>query len=231
MKRPDLRLPALPVLLAGAIVATLVARPARALDFGWGLFGGFNYVPSPGDFVNDMATIRAQQGRQARPSHAPLSGNPNSFHNRLRDDSFIPSYNVGSRRPPAYQPAPRVSPGLTSHASTPPPPAPKPLIPVASFFDASQRLVWPGEAPVEGDLKEKRDRSDQAMLVVLNETKQQGTASITSVAEARQKLLAYGQPALQAARRDQTPRIAENFHSFLLELYESLAQAATPPQS
>jgi hypothetical protein len=74
----------------------------------------------------------------------------------------------------------------------------------------------------------KRDRSDEASLVVLNETKQQTVASITSITEARERLLEYGRPALQEVRREQTPRIADSFHLFLLSLYESLAQAASP---
>jgi hypothetical protein len=233
MKRRNRRFPTLLVLLVGATVTSLGARPAQAQwDMGWGLFGGFNTVPSPGNFLNDRALIQASRGIQPRPSHSPLSGNPNAYFNRVRDNGFVPHYNVQSRLPPAYQPASRRSLGLTSNAPTPPQPAtaqpaPRPLLPVASFFDAAQRLVWPGEAPVDGDLREKRDTSDQASLVVLNETKEQGVASITSVVEARQRLLDYGQPALQAVRRDQTPRIADSFHHFLLSLYESLAQAAT----
>src|SRR5437588_152801 len=56
-------------------------------------------------------------------------------------------------------------------------------------------------------------------------------ASLTTVTDARQKLLGYGQPALKAIRTQATPRIADTFHLFLLSLYESLAQAATPPGS
>ena len=241
MKKDNRRFPSLLVLLVGASLTSLGARPAQAQwEMGWGMFGGFNTVPSPGNFLNDRALGAANRGIQSRPSHAPLSGNPNAYFNRVRDNGFVPHYNVQSSLPPAYQPASRSSLGLTSNASTSPrpapvspapqpaaaQPAPRPLIPLASFFDAAERLIWPGEAPVDGDLRGKRDTSDQASLVVLNETKRQAVASITSVAEARQKLLDYGQPALQAVRLDQTPRIADSFHQFLLSLYESLAQAA-----
>jgi hypothetical protein len=202
------------------------------------MFGGFNYVPSPGQFLNDRALSQGARGMQSRPSHSPLSGNPNAYFNRVRDNGLVPHYDVQSQLPPAYQPAPRRSPGLASSAPAAPPsetstapaqPAPKPVLPLSSFFNAAQQLVWPAEAPVDGDLGEKRNSSDQASLVVLNETKQQGVASITSVAEARQRLLDYGQPALQAVRQVQTPRIADTFHLFLLSLYEALAQAATGP--
>ena len=233
MKRRNRRFPALLVLLVGATVTALGARPARAQwEMGWGLFGGFNSVPSPGHFLNDRALTQASRGIQSRPSHSPLSGNSNAYFNRVRDNGFVPHYDVQSRRSPAYQPAPRRSPGLASNAPTASQPAtaqpaPKPVLSLASFFDDAQQLVWPGEAPVGGELREKRDSSDQASLLVLNEMKQQGVASITSVAEARQRLLDYGQPALQAVRQVQTPRIADTFHLFLLALYESLAQAAT----
>jgi hypothetical protein len=82
-----------------------------------------------------------------------------------------------------------------------------------------------------GDLKAKRDLSDQASLVVLEETQQHPAASITTVTEARQRLLDYGRPALQAIRAESTPRIADVFHAFLLALYDSLEQAAWPPEA
>jgi hypothetical protein len=46
------------------------------------------------------------------------------------------------------------------------------------------------------------------------------------VAESRQRLIDYGQPALRYVREHETARIADGFHGFLLSLYDSLAQAA-----
>jgi hypothetical protein len=227
------RLRGLLALFAGMTIHCLATSPARAIDFGFGWFGGFNYVPSPGDFLNERANIQALRGMQPRPSHSPYAGNPNAYFNRIRDPGFVPRYDTARRRSPAYQPAPTASPGDVAAA---PQPAgvmaiPRPLVPLASFFDASLTLVWPSESPVEGDLKEKRDTSDRSCLVVLNETKQQRIATITSVTMARQHLIDYGQPALQAIRQRSTPRISDAFHLFLLSLYESLAQAAMPPES
>ena len=71
-------------------------------------------------------------------------------------------------------------------------------------------------------------RSDKACDVVLAENKKDGVASLASVTDARQKLLDYGRPALAHARAHETPRLADTFHMFLLSLYESLAQAASP---
>jgi hypothetical protein len=50
------------------------------------------------------------------------------------------------------------------------------------------------------------------------------------VAEARQKLLDYGRPALHYVKAHETPRVADSFHGFLLSLYDSLAQAALSGQ-
>ncbi len=56
------------------------------------------------------------------------------------------------------------------------------------------------------------------------------TASVSSAAFARQKLLDYGRPALQEIRSSSTPAISDAFHMFLLSLYDSLAQSAAPPE-
>jgi hypothetical protein len=90
------------------------------------------------------------------------------------------------------------------------------------------KLVWPSESPVDGELGEKRDTSDQASLGVLKETKEHQLASLATVADARQKLLDYGRPALQQIRVVATTRIADIFHEFMLSLYDSLEQAAVP---
>jgi hypothetical protein len=99
------------------------------------------------------------------------------------------------------------------------------------FFDASLRLVWPQESPVEGEFKEKRDISDQASLAVLKQTQAYGSAPITSATEARQKLVNYGKPALQHLRAVATPPIADSFHRFLLSLYDSLEASTWPPEA
>ena len=106
----------------------------------------------------------------------------------------------------------------------------RPVVPIGSFFDASRILVWPSDAPVEGDLITKRDTSDQACLVVSDLVDKYRSAPITTVTYARNRLLEYGQPALQLIRSHSTPRIAENFHQFLLSLYDSLAAAANPTE-
>jgi hypothetical protein len=223
-------------ILAGAVVLGSGPGPARAQwGFGPGLIP-FNPAPSPTDFLNQHAAINAARGQQAPASFRPYANNPNSFHNRLRDNSFVPSYDVRRRRRSSDRPQAVRSLGNTARATAEPEPAPaapspRPAPPLASYFDASQpqQLVWPGEAPVTGILGKKRDLAGYACLIVLEETRLHHVASITTVTAAREKLLDYGRPALEHVRMESTATIANMFHDFLLSLYDSLARAASAP--
>ncbi len=220
-------------ILLGVAVLALGSNPTRA-DWGWG-FGAFNYVPQPGNFLNDRALIHAANPQRGPISHSPYAGNPNAYFNRVRDNGFVSSYDVGRRIPPSQRvnsPV-SVSPGERTANPTPSraastPTTPRPMVPLPSFFNSARQLVWPSDSPVAGDLKPKRDIADAGCLVVLGEYQAQGRATIGSVTDSRQKLIDYGQPALQEIRTYATPRIADAFHLFLLSLYESLAQAANP---
>jgi hypothetical protein len=219
-------------LVMGMAALVLGSTPAWAMfDMGYGFgFGMGGMVPSVSGYLNDHALVGAARGMQGVPSRTPLAGNPNSFHNRLRDDGFVSHRDVRRRQPPTYRPLPMASlgNGRQVQQSQAPAAAPQPDLPLVSFFDTMRRLIWPGESPVNGDLKELREISDLASLSVLDETKQSGTASITMVTIARERLLDYGRPALREIRANATTRIADSFHQFMLSLYESLAQAATP---
>jgi hypothetical protein len=212
-------------LLLGAALLGPGANEARAY-FGFGI-GAFNYVPSPGDFLNQHSLSNASRAR-GPVNNSIYAGNPNSYLNNIRDNGFVPSWDVSRRVPPAQRPYP-----VRATSAVPAPtqtvnPAPRPVHPLPSFFNDARQLVWPSDAPVAGDLQRKRDISDEGCLVVLGELQTQGRASTTSVADSRQKLLDYGQPALQQIRASSTVRLADAFHLFLLSLYESLAQAANP---
>jgi hypothetical protein len=213
------------------MVIVLGTCPALAFfDMGYGMgWGMFHTGPSPSTtFVNDLALIRAGQPRNL-PSQTPYANNPNSYINRIRDNGFVSHGDVRRRRAPTYQPEPTASLGNSVQAAAQPAAAKaatNPLETLSGFFDTSQKLVWPSDSPSDGELKEKREISNQAILTVLEETKQQGTASISTVAYARQRLLNYGRPALQEIRETATPRIADSFHSFMLSLYDALAQVA-----
>lgn len=240
----DRRWPGSFVLLVGVVLLAADARPARAqwgpgmgvLGAGWG-WGGFGSMPSPSTtLLNDHAIARMNvaAGRMPGRSHSAYGNNPNSYINRVRDNGFVSHWDVERRRPPSYRTAPPVSldssrrtAGRSSEPATAPAAAPaREVVPLGSFFDKMSQLVWPQESPLEGEFATKRRLTDEATLVVWDEVKRQGIASVDSVTEARARLIAYGKPALELLREHSTTPIADAFHRFLLSLYDSLADAA-----
>jgi hypothetical protein len=224
---------AIAALVLGSSDAHAQFGVGMGLGGGMGMGFGFHQVPSPTGYLNQQALAAANRPREGVPSRTPYANNPNSYINRLRDPGFASTYDVRQRRPPSYRPRP-VS-ASTANRSQPQSQrgellAGNPILPLASFFDASQKLIWPSESPTAGELQEKRNVSDEATLAVFVETKRQITASVSSAAFARQKLLDYGRPALEVIRSKATPAISDAFHMFLLSLYDSLAQSAEPPQ-
>ncbi len=219
----------------GFVAAMMVtiggASPAAAqwgIGMGYGIFGGVG--PSPlTQLLNQHALTRAAGGSRG-PSRTPYSGNSNSYLNRVRDNGFVSHYDVARRAAPSYRSTPSAPRSLANRPESRSPAAAEkaapPITPLASFFDSAMNLIWPSESPVDGDLRAKRDVSDHASRAVLDESKQQGAASLASVTDARQKLIDYGKPALQEIRARGTPPIADAFHNFLLSLYDSLAAAA-----
>ncbi len=222
--------------LVAAAALELGASQVHAIGYGYGIMGGFNYVPSPGDFINQHSMLNASRAG-APVSNNVYAGNPNAYINRIRDSGFVPHSGIVDRRSPGYQASrwrPQQSLGQASNsqpqtAAASAAAAPRrPVVAIGSFFDTSRMLVWPSDSPVEGDLVTKRDTSDQACLVVSDLVDKFRSAPITTVTYARTRLLEYGQPALQYIRSHSTPRIADNFHQFMLSLYDSLAVAANP---
>jgi hypothetical protein len=108
-----------------------------------------------------------------------------------------------------------------------------PVIPIGSFFDGSNRLVWPADAPSSAGLGEKRSTADDAVLAVLTEVRSKGTASVAAATTARTALLNYTEPAMRLLQATTTPRVADATHLFFLSLYHSVGQSAnldtTPP--
>jgi hypothetical protein len=211
------------------VAAVVLLAPDRAqAQFGFGGFGGFGYggfgfrpVPTPETFINSLALTNAAHP-PALPSRNVYANNANSYLNHVRDNGFVDRYSVDRREMPSYR-------NPTRPQVAPPPQVPS--LPLASFYNAENVLVWPGDSPMEGDLKEKRAVFDQSSAVVISESKKYGVASMASVTDARNKLLDYGRPALAYTRAHDTPRISDSFHMFMLSLYESLAQAINPGQT
>ncbi len=194
--------------------------------FGFG-FGAFSQVPKPESFLYQKALVDAG----ATPRCPPVTSTPtikcptsttfvptrlSSATRSRRDDRA--HYGYGPHRPsPATT---RTATNVAPHIS---------VWPLSSFYDEKNQLVWPGDAPTAGELKEKRAIFDRASDVVLAETKKNGVASVATVTDARQKLLDYGRPGLQYVRAHENPRVSDTYHMFLLSLYESLAHAVNLP--
>jgi hypothetical protein len=197
-------------------------------------FGGFGFgfggaVEQPGTFLNSVALAQMNHVRGPMQNNV-YAGNPNSYINHVRDNGFVDQYSPYRRQPNYYgYGSPSSAPGRNMTQTAMSTPRSKPLVPLTSFFNAQNQLVWPADAPMADALKEKRTLSDQATRAVMDEVKKNGVASLATVTDSRQKLLDYGRPALQYVRAHETPRIADSFHGFLLMLYYSLAQAANPP--
>jgi hypothetical protein len=223
--------------LTALIAAVVSGFGAGRAEAQWGLGGGgigffggglVPFVEQPGNYVNQVAIAQMAHVRGPMQNNV-YAGNPNSYINHVRDNGFVDRYSVERREPSYYsrstsrvQRVQRTTPTAMTVATG------RPVIPLASFYNAANQLVWPADSPTADDLMGKRGTFDQASQLVLDETRKNGVASIASVTEARQKLLDYGRPALHYVRVHQTPRVADTFHGFLLELYDSLAQAANP---
>ncbi len=231
--------PARSALLAAAL-ASLTLAPGRAQaqfggGYGYGLYN-FNYQPPEIGYLNQRSL--ANGARATGPvQNNVYANNPNSYVNHLHDQGFQfqERYDVESRRasedrylyrPSTMPTTPTPSPSSAPTASRPAPP----MVPLSSFFDRDGKLIWPDEAPAAGDLGKSRQAADRACLAALNDYNLRGLAELSTVTEARARVIDYGRPALQSIRATATPRIADTFHMFLLELYESLAQAATVPK-
>ncbi len=222
--------------IVAAAAFGLGPRRAEAQFFGLGtgadgfglVVGGYSQVPTPESFLYQKAL--ADAGRDSRtPSRDAYASNPNSYVNHIRDNGSVERYPVVRREDGArhgYGPR-RPSPAKTRAATNVAPQLP--VLPLSSFYDQKNQLVWPAVAPTAGELKEKQTTFDRASELVLAETKKYGVASEATVTDARQKLLDYGRPGLQYVRAHQTAGVPDSYHMFLLSLYDSLEQAANPP--
>ncbi|MBX6312530.1 MAG: hypothetical protein IRY99_06365, partial [Isosphaeraceae bacterium] len=179
------------------------------------------------NYLNERSLQAGAAAYAARPHNltAPMV--------QVRDNNALAEfqkYDVATRRAMEER--------VARYPETPAPAPPSrdaPAVPLAvslgNFFNRYGELVWPAEAPTHGDFKAKRDLSDRASVSVLKEYNERGLAQLTTVADARRKLLDYGRPALEYIRKSSTPAIADMFHVFLLSLYFNLERAASVPKS
>lgn len=140
-----------------------------------------------------------------------------------------PAREMGTADPSGVLPRPVSRPSTA--ASPPTAPAPPNTMNLASFFNKENQLVWPSVSPITGDFGKQQAVADLATLAVLNEYNLRGLAQLSTVTDARQKLLDYGRPALQYVREQSTPALADTFHVFLMSLYGNIGNAATVPKA
>ncbi len=86
------------------------------------------------------------------------------------------------------------------------------------------KVLWPGKAPSEGELAMSRTAAEAAILVAFKEFKASGKASVQNVVEAKERLYAYGHPALDkaAGQSRQAAQSLLHFFSSLERVIDSL---------
>jgi hypothetical protein len=231
------------VFLAAFALAMALGPGRASAQFGYGMgFGLYDPAARTMQTIDSWALQNGARATMGPVQNNVYAGNPNAYINRLHGPGLLDRYDPTTRRqiearvgrftqgpPPASPiavataPAPVVAPAPVAAPARPA----APDLPLSSFFDRYQKLVWPGGSPVHGDLGAARAVADLACLAVLNDRTLRGLAQVATVTEARTKLVDYGRPALEYMRENSTPRVADTFHLFLLSLYDSLAQAAT----
>lgn len=201
---------------------------------GWGMWGG-GAISNAAMFENINARSAAAANaayvmRQNMPGAGNVyRGNPNAYINNVRDTTFFERFDPSTRRSIAQQVSRNPERGLASLGlNNPPAPAApsRPVIDLASFFSGAGVLVWPSEAPTNGELGEKQKLANAATQSVFQEVKSHGRAPVGLVSDARTQLVAYGRPALNYLREHTTAAVVDAFHRFLLGLYDAVGRAA-----
>lgn len=120
-----------------------------------------------------------------------------AIENQRRAQTLEPRYDVRDRTP------------RVSQADRPTAPTP---LPQNRVLSPDGKILWPGRAPTDGDLAGKRAAAEAAVLIAAREFKAGGRASVPSVAEAKELLYAYGQPAILELGAKSRPAAQELLH-------------------
>lgn len=99
-------------------------------------------------------------------------------------------------------------------------------IPFNQMVTESGKVNWPNVVPPSLELNDKREAAEKAIETAVLEARQNGSASIQSVNQARELLIAYGRPTLS---RLQTRTATNRLKGFLLNLDAALEDLAAPP--
>jgi hypothetical protein len=220
------------VLLAvvAGLASSLAGGRADAQFFGVPGFGfGFNTAPPPSVmYLNQRSLLAGQAAAASRPTGLV---NPHAMASSGRDVDYYDRYDPATRRRIEQRVLRQPSPGEVAPQPRKPATPPPPSAPALSSYFLKDALQWPADAPASGEFALKRTEASDAVARVLHEVGAQGHATIASATDARTRLLDYGRPALKYVREQSSHSIAESFNSFLMSLYDSIGQAATPRTS
>jgi hypothetical protein len=227
-----------PQVAAALVLAALAAwaEPRAEAQFGVGFgFGGdpFGFyvpqmVPSPVHYLYDVSLAQiAAHANSHQPSAAQVArSSANAYWNRLRDNSGANTYSVSSRQSlsqragAASRPAPAAAP---APAPAPPTVPARPRVhPLDDFFVNGVRFDWPRDTPDDAADSGDRAAAEQALRTVLEQVRTGGKATAQSVAAARAKFIAYGQPSLSRVTSERSAAVANVFHYFLLFVNDTL---------
>ncbi len=210
---------------------------------GWGFGFGYNqnaysdvnYLNSRANTLAGIAGAHTPQPVQAPVFQSRDEGIYDRYDLATRESMMNrvarnPSAEMSSIDPTGAIAAARRTPPRPTTPTAPSGPSEPTTVNLANYFNKDQQLVWPSVSPISGDFGKKQQTADLAILAVLNEYNMKGLARLSTVTDAREKLLDYGRPALQYVREQSTPALADTFHVFLLSLYGNLGNAATVPK-
>jgi hypothetical protein len=136
-----------------------------------------------------------------------------SLANGRQMQAMQPRYDVRKRTPRSTQAADRVE--------------PQSALPRSELLAADGKVIWPANAPKEGELGKARSAAEAAIAVALKEYKANGKATVQSVVEAKELLYDYGRPVLEkaAARSRTNAQKLLRFFASLEQTIDSLAGA------
>lgn len=106
-----------------------------------------------------------------------------------------------------------------------------PAIPLDSLIDDDGQVLWPDYAPSGGAHAERRQRADAAIKVAYLGYKKDGHAGVNEVVDARRRLHAYGQPALDLLGTRGDARARAELLGFLNALDAAVDGLGNPPQA
>jgi hypothetical protein len=207
-------------------VFLLIFQHSAQAQFGPFGFGGPFFGPAYAPYVSPTMLVQDR-----RPMTQNVGGpvttapaNPNAYWNYTRDSSqsfaFTPRNDIrrGVRGIDSASTRRVSTPNSRNEKS-----GVKPADHFLGFFSQNGQLVWPADAPLEGELSGKRAAVDSAMAELRTQAQSKTNFKVSSIVQSRNTLLDYGRPSLAILRENQPSR-ADSFHAWMLDLYNTLGQ-------